>query len=234
MTIWRSCMAIEVSRRQLLASAGGMVLASFALPPSLRKAIENVPASLARQTVDAADLRDQARRGADAGEPLLRPLLRRHARRARLRRPFGDRGRLLPGGPGQPGRVPAAVPRRHPSTSAQALPSTSHDWGAAAPVVGQRGHGRLRDRATCDARRRAPGSTRWPTSSATTSRSTGRWPTPSPICDGYHCSMLGPTWPNRLYLMTGQVDPAGAHGGPVYPQLRARPRATPGRPTRSC
>ena len=36
------------------------------------------------------------------------------------------------------------------------------------------------------------------------------------ICDGYHCSMLGPTWPNRLYLMTGMVDPAGANGGPVY------------------
>jgi len=36
------------------------------------------------------------------------------------------------------------------------------------------------------------------------------------ICDGYHCSMLGPTWPNRLYLMTGQVDPAGLAGGPVY------------------
>ena len=36
------------------------------------------------------------------------------------------------------------------------------------------------------------------------------------ICDGYHCSMLGPTWPNRLYLMTGQVDPAGEHGGPIY------------------
>ena len=36
------------------------------------------------------------------------------------------------------------------------------------------------------------------------------------ICDGYHCSMMGPTWPNRLYLMTGQVDPAGEHGGPIY------------------
>jgi phospholipase C len=36
------------------------------------------------------------------------------------------------------------------------------------------------------------------------------------ICDGYHASMLGPTWPNRLYLMTGQVDPAGKAGGPVY------------------
>jgi len=28
--------------------------------------------------------------------------------------------------------------------------------------------------------------------------------------------VLGPTWPNRLYLMTGQIDPAGAHGGPTY------------------
>jgi phospholipase C len=36
------------------------------------------------------------------------------------------------------------------------------------------------------------------------------------ICDGYHSSMLGPTWPNRLYLMSGTVDPAGEHGGPVY------------------
>ena len=36
------------------------------------------------------------------------------------------------------------------------------------------------------------------------------------VCDGYHCSMLGPTWPNRLFLMTGTVDPAGDNGGPVY------------------
>jgi phospholipase C len=31
---------IEVSRRQLMASAGGMVLASFALPSSLRKILD--------------------------------------------------------------------------------------------------------------------------------------------------------------------------------------------------
>jgi phospholipase C len=36
------------------------------------------------------------------------------------------------------------------------------------------------------------------------------------VCDGYHCSMLGPTWPNRLLLMTGTVDPQGQNGGPVY------------------
>ena len=36
-------MTIEVSRRQLMASAGGMVLASFALPSSLRKIIAGAP-----------------------------------------------------------------------------------------------------------------------------------------------------------------------------------------------
>jgi phospholipase C len=35
------------------------------------------------------------------------------------------------------------------------------------------------------------------------------------ICDGYHCSVLGPTNPNRLYWMTGTIDPAGQSGGPV-------------------
>jgi phospholipase C len=35
------------------------------------------------------------------------------------------------------------------------------------------------------------------------------------ICDGYHCSMLGPTYPNRLYWMTASVDPAGTMGGPA-------------------
>ena len=35
------------------------------------------------------------------------------------------------------------------------------------------------------------------------------------ICDNYFCSVMGPTWPNRLYWMTGAIDPAGTHGGPV-------------------
>ncbi len=40
------------------------------------------------------------------------------------------------------------------------------------------------------------------------------------ICDNYFCSVLGPTSPNRLYFMSGTIDPAGTHGGPVL--------ATPG------
>jgi phospholipase C len=35
------------------------------------------------------------------------------------------------------------------------------------------------------------------------------------ICDGYHCSALGPTHPNRLMSMSGTLDPAGAAGGPI-------------------
>jgi phospholipase C len=34
------------------------------------------------------------------------------------------------------------------------------------------------------------------------------------ICDGYFCSMLGPTWPNRFFSMTGTIDAAGRKGGP--------------------
>ncbi len=35
------------------------------------------------------------------------------------------------------------------------------------------------------------------------------------IGDGYHCSVIGPTMPNRLMWLSGTLDPAGAHGGPV-------------------
>ncbi|HEY2177666.1 MAG TPA: alkaline phosphatase family protein [Caulobacteraceae bacterium] len=35
------------------------------------------------------------------------------------------------------------------------------------------------------------------------------------LCDGYHCSVFGPTNPNRHCLMTGQIDADGAHGGPA-------------------
>ena len=34
------------------------------------------------------------------------------------------------------------------------------------------------------------------------------------ICDGYHCSVLGPTNPNRIMMMSGTVDPEGVMGGP--------------------
>ena len=35
------------------------------------------------------------------------------------------------------------------------------------------------------------------------------------ICDNYFCSVMASTNPNRLYLWTGMIDPAGTGGGPV-------------------
>jgi phospholipase C len=39
------------------------------------------------------------------------------------------------------------------------------------------------------------------------------------ICDGYHCSVIGPTDPNRLMSMSATLDPAGAKGGPLLETL---------------
>ena len=35
------------------------------------------------------------------------------------------------------------------------------------------------------------------------------------VCDRYHCSVMGPTVPNRLYSMSATIDPDGHRGGPV-------------------
>src|SRR6478609_6648785 len=36
------------------------------------------------------------------------------------------------------------------------------------------------------------------------------------VNDAYHCSVLSATGPNRTYHWSGQIDPAGAAGGPAY------------------
>jgi phospholipase C len=35
------------------------------------------------------------------------------------------------------------------------------------------------------------------------------------ICGNYHCSVFGPTHPNRILAISGPVDPDGKAGGPV-------------------
>jgi phospholipase C len=47
------------------------------------------------------------------------------------------------------------------------------------------------------------------------------------ICDDYHCAVLGPTAPNRIYLMSGMIDPGGTLGGPQITNPGGFP-ATPG------
>ena len=53
------------------------------------------------------------------------------------------------------------------------------------------------------------------------------------ICDASYCSVLGPTWPNRMAWMTGTIDPDGEAGGPIINNKAPRERITAGRPTPS-
>ena len=41
------------------------------------------------------------------------------------------------------------------------------------------------------------------------------------VCDGYHCSLLGPTDPNRYHMWTGWVGNDGQGGGPVISNAEA-------------
>jgi phospholipase C len=206
---------IELSRRQLMASAGGMALASFALPAGLRKLMDGAAPASGKARLTSAPISE----------------IQHVVVLMQENRSFDHYFGTMPGvrGFADPS-VPASrfyqVDAQNPdnyllpfhtdthSTSAQNLPSNSHSWGpqhdswdngkmdgfvtahlAADGVAGQY---------TMAYFKRDDIPFHWALADAFT------------ICDGYHCSMLGPTWPNRLYLMTGQVNPGGGQGGPVY------------------
>jgi phospholipase C len=42
------------------------------------------------------------------------------------------------------------------------------------------------------------------------------------VCDGFHCSVMGPTYPNRYYWMSASNDPGGMHGGPAIKNQSTR------------
>ena len=141
-------MTIELSRRQLMASAGGMVLASFALPSTLRKIIESAPPARlnsARATAPLSEIKHvvvlmQENRSFDHYFGAMPGV-----------RGFGD-PQAIPGvfkqaDPDNPGRVPVPVPRRHAQHECPEPALDQPQLATAARLVEQRGHERLRDRA---------------------------------------------------------------------------------------
>ena len=99
------------------------------------------------------------------------------------------------------------------STSAQKIPSTSHAWG----VQHEAWNGGLMDK-WLQAHRKADG----PNGPYVMGYYTRRdipfqfaLAEAFTLCDAYHCSVFGPTWPNRMYWMTGTGDPDGINGGPI-------------------
>jgi phospholipase C len=216
-------LTIELSRRQLMASMGGMALASFALPAALRKAIDNAPPSLL------------------STKRLVPPLseIKHVVVLMQENRSFDHYFGAMPGvrGFSDPNAIPGVFKQANPttanpnnylypfhadttSTSAQNLPSTSHSW---LPQHGSYNGGLMNGFVTSrltdvDGDDYDGEAAQYSMAYFTRNDVPFQWALADAftICDGYHCSVLGPTWPNRLYLMTGQIDPAGHAGGPTY------------------
>jgi phospholipase C len=205
-------LTIEVSRRQLMSSAGGVVLGSFALPAALRKILDSAPpatTTASRRVPPISEIKHvvvlmQENRSFDHYFGAMPGV-----------RGFGDTSvptsRFYQKDTSNPDGYLLPFHTDTTSTSAQALPSNSHSWGpqhdswdngamdgfvsshlAADGEAGQY---------TMAYFKRQDIPFHWALADAFT------------ICDSYHCSVLGPTWPNRLYLMTGQINPSGNQGG---------------------
>ena len=209
-------MTIEVSRRQLLASASGAVLASFALPPTLRKVLSGAPASLVSpQRSGGAPLSEikhvvvmmQENRSFDHYFGTMPGV-----------RGFGDtsvsRKVFFQPDASNPDKFLLPFHADTKTTAAQALPSTSHSWQA---LHGSWANGKMDGFVSAHLQtdgvagqytmayfERDDIPFHWALADAFT------------VCDAYHASMMGPTWPNRLFLMTGEVDTDGKNGGPAF------------------
>ncbi|MBY8880785.1 alkaline phosphatase family protein [Actinacidiphila acidipaludis] len=213
----------ELTRRRLLGSAAGAIGGAAALallPPSLQKAVAaGPPAGGSIHDIEHVVLLMQENRSFDHYFGTLSGV-----------RGFGDPNALtLSTGRSvfhQPDSVnpdgyllPFHLDTR--TTSAQAIPSTAHAWSVQHQAWN---NGRMDN--WLPAHRAADGAngpyvmgyyTRddIPFQFALAENFT--------ICDNYFCSVLGPTWPNRLYWMTGTIDPGGTRGGPVISNSAPQP-----------
>lgn len=204
-----------LTRRRLLgntARLGAAALASSLMPPNVRRALAaQVPSIASLKDIKHVVLLMQENRSFDHYFGTMAGV-----------RGFNDPNALiLPNGKSVFHQPDAASPKGYllpfhldtRRTNAQKLPSTSHAWEVQHEAWNQ---GKM-DR-WLPAHRKADGvhgpyvmgyHTRAdiPFQFALAEAFT--------ICDAYHCSVLGPTWPNRMYWMTGTIDPDGENGGPI-------------------
>jgi phospholipase C len=213
----------DVTRRRLLRTAGAAVTAAFAaefLPPGVRRALASGPA----QGGSLSDIKHvvilmQENRSFDHYFGALANV-----------RGFNDPTAMtLPTGKPvfyQPDKehpdgylLPFHLDTR--TSSAQAQPSTSHAWG----VQHSAWNGGLMNN--------------WLPAHLAADGADGRYTMGYldrddipfhyalaenfTICDSYHCSVFGPTWPNRLYHLSAWNDPLGDAGGPVIADSAADP-----------
>jgi phospholipase C len=123
-------LTIQVSRRQLMASVGGIALGSFALPPALRKALESAPPSVLSSVSKVPPVSDikhvvvlmQENRSFDHYFGAM-PGVRGFADATVSRKVFYQKDPSNPKGYLLPFHADTTT------TNAEQIPSTSHSWG---------------------------------------------------------------------------------------------------------
>ncbi|MEV4595895.1 phosphocholine-specific phospholipase C [Amycolatopsis sp. NPDC049253] len=205
----------ELTRRRLLGSTAGAAAAAAAatlLPPSVQKALaQGAPKHGSIKDIEHVVLLMQENRSFDHYFGTMRGV-----------RGFGDpHATKLPNGKSVFYQPDAENPAGYAlpfhldthATNAQKIPSTSHAWQVQHDAL----NGGKMD-SWLPAHRKADGKngpyvmgyhTRadLPFQFALAESFT--------VCDSYFCSVLGPTWPNRMMWMTGTIDPDGENGGPI-------------------
>jgi phospholipase C len=205
-----------MTRRRMLqrtAGLGALGLASTLLPPNLRRALAETPArSASLRDIEHVVLLMQENRSFDHYFGTLAGV-----------RGFDDPAAMqLTGGRSvffQPDSQSAsgyALPFHldTQTTSAQRIPSTNHSWITQHAAW----NGGAMDNWLA-AHRKADGSSKGPFTMGYYKRADIPFhfalAESFTICDAYYCSLMGPTFPNRMYWMTGTIDPAGDGGGPI-------------------
>jgi len=206
---------LRLTRRRLLggaAAAGGLAAASTVLPPNVRRALASPPPKGGRLSdIEHVVLLMQENRSFDHYFGTLYGV-RGFDDPDAIRLPNGRRVFYQPD-PSNPDGYLLPYRLNTMISAAQAIPSNSHAW----PVQHSAWDGGKMDNWVPDhiAADGADGQytmgyyTREdiPFQFALADAFT--------ICDAYHCSVLGPTWPNRYMWMAGTIDAAGQYGGPV-------------------
>ncbi len=206
--------ALPITRRRLLGSAAGLAAAAAAalMPPNVRRALARAPAEKGSlRDIKHVVLLMQENRSFDHYFGTLAGV-----------RGFGDAKALKLSNDKsvfyQPDKVnpsgyllPFHLDTR--TTSAQKIPSTSHAWA----VQHDAWNGGKMDNWLAAHRKVENAKAPYVMGYYTRADIPFHFALAEAftICDAYHCSLMGPTLPNRMYWMTGTIDPDGEAGGPL-------------------
>jgi phospholipase C len=204
-----------ITRRRLLGSAaavGGLTAASLALPPNVRRALAAEPPRDGRlKDVKHVVMLMQENRSFDHYYGSLSGV--RGFNDPRAMRISNGRPVFYQPDPSNPDGYLLPYHLDSRTTAAQAIPSMSHEWDVQHQAWN---NGRMDN--WVPAHMASDGTTDGPYTMGYFTRDDIPFQyalaDAFTICDSYHCSVLGPTGPNRHMWMAGTIDPNGVAGGP--------------------